>query len=134
MSTNIEITNTEYYINNKKKIVTCILYCRLKDLYMDRHVYFFEPHWFKSVCPNMKNGKFKCKGIAYCHKEDVFDVIKGKRIAESKAKKCLFNAGRQMHNIWISKYEQALVLIKNCEMGNKIALYTENAHYESLKS
>lgn len=64
---------TKFIVNEKKGVVVCIIYSRIKCPYSSvSPVYIYEK-------------EFKCIGVAKCSKEDTFNVNRGKRVALTKA-------------------------------------------------
>lgn len=73
MKTGITFKNIEYIVNTKKKVVVCIIKADILSIL------------------------YKCVGIAKCSEEDTFDEIKGKRIAESRAKTRIYKEAEKLY-------------------------------------
>ena len=78
-----------FYINEKKRTVTCKLAAFLGGPVEDGAV----PFGFEGV--NFPPTEISVSSTARCHKDDVFDVEKGKRIALSKAENELYGQASQ---------------------------------------
>lgn len=130
MTSNITILSTEYKVNKKKSIVTCIITGSLKLL--DKYNNYMPDRWFKSITPDIKYGTFKCVGIAKCDEQDTFNLHIGKRIAESKAKINLYNKGRQMWNIYAKKQQEMLSKAMTCVFNNEVLNVLEKNHLHNL--
>jgi len=84
--TNIKLSMTEpmYYINEKKRTVTCKL-----NGFLDGPV---EGNcWLTMGDINFPHKQYETTTTAYCHENDRFDIERGKRIALSKAENELYN-------------------------------------------
>ena len=86
MKNRCKVFNTTYKVDEDNKTVVCII------------KWDMQAH--KSSIPYWLLTEAKCKaalmdnisvGIAKCHPDDIFDVVKGRRIAESKAKAKMYN-------------------------------------------
>lgn len=103
MKTKIEVIKTSYYVNSCKKTVVCLIEFMVKDKIALR-------------------SRYMVKGKAKCSEEDKFDEIKGRRIAESRAKAKMY----QKVSCIYKQVEKEL-----SEMGNS---YKEKSEFCALLS
>ena len=80
MKTGITFSKSKFYVNEHKKTVVC----SIKVTFIDRVIEF--------------------KGKSKCSPEDTFDAIKGKRIAESRAKAKAYSIAERTYR----EYEKSL--------------------------
>lgn len=80
MKTNIAFKSINYNVNAGKRTVACIMRVFI-------YGYFFE-----------------VTGIAKCSAEDTFDETKGKRIAESRAKKAIYKKAAFIYKNYADKH------------------------------
>lgn len=73
MKTNIKFNKLNYYVNTDKKVVTCIVYVTINGFH------------YQSI------------GKAKCAPDDTFDEVKGRRIAESRAKTKVYKAAYSLY-------------------------------------
>lgn len=73
MKTGITFSKSKFYVNEHKKTVVC----SIKITFIDRVIEF--------------------KGKSKCSPEDTFDAIKGKRIAESRAKAKAYSTAARIY-------------------------------------
>lgn len=90
MKSRVEIYKTNFFINEEKKVVTCVI---IADMNLDKLDYadslFIHRRIFKQL--GINNSRVVQEvGIAKCNPLDVFNIEKGKKIAESRAKQQLF--------------------------------------------
>lgn len=111
MRNRVTILRREFKVNKEKNTVVCIMTCQInapEDL-----DYAYLPNNVRNkihtiLRNNAIYGHFIVVGTSKCHNEDTFDEIKGKRIAESRAKKDAYEkatlvwreVGIHYHNLW----------------------------------
>lgn len=88
--------NTEFFVNEKKGTVVCIL-TGILDTPKDYDNSTWIPNKF-----------FKEKGIAKCAEGDVFDVERGKRIALAKAENRIYLSALRYIESYIKPYEYVI--------------------------
>lgn len=74
---------TKYRIDEKSKKVICTMSATIKLTNRQNNVQCWPV-----------NTNLKSVGIAKCHEEDMFDPEKGKRLAESRAKRKIYEKGK----------------------------------------
>lgn len=82
MKTGIEFTSIDYSVNKEKGVVACIMRV---GIYGEHH---------------------KVIGKAKCSPEDSFDETKGRRIAESRAKKTVYKLAKNLYKEFIEIHIQ----------------------------
>ena len=105
MKSRVEIYKTNFFINEEKKIVTCVI---IADMNLDKLDYadslFIHRRIFKQL--GINNSRVVQEvGIAKCNPLDVFNIEKGKKIAESKAKSNLF---KKVSRVYDKIYDEIL--------------------------
>lgn len=106
MKTNLRFLDTEYYVNDDKKTVVCVI--TVSSKYFDGMLQVFS-------------AKSKCSP------EDKFDVVKGKRIAESRAKAKAYKAIRNIYNEGVEYYTERINQFK------KLADFTDHLYEKELQ-
>lgn len=84
-------SNPKYYVNTKKKKVTCILSATFL-------VPSFTADDYKTILPNMFSLDIQAKGVAKCSKNDDFDVNRGMHIALAKAEMKAYRGAKDYLN------------------------------------
>lgn len=132
MKNHVLVEKTTYKVDEKNKVVVCIMEC---DLQMHKHpawCWFTQDFWKRGM-PNVSwDGKFIVRAKARCNGTDTFNVETGKRIAESRAKAKAFKTGFKVWRIVANKFNE---LANSC-MSWAQACYTtmghEHIHIEEL--
>lgn len=98
MRNRVKIVDTKFYVDSKNGVVTCVLKC---DMQMDKHHKIWKgvsAEVWKKKFPSVDwYGGFTVKAKAKCNYSDTFDEVKGKRIAESRAKVKMYKVA---HRVW----------------------------------
>ena len=134
MKTKVTIVNRKFYVNKNKKTVTCVIKSSLDTDVCD-YVYLGD------MWGNLEN-KFNLyppssilefTATTKCHKDDIFDSVKGKRIAESKAKAKMFKYYARMFNV-IENFLNTDILPKiiRLKLANEYAYSSEKKHIKEL--
>ena len=132
MKTNVKFTRDKFIVNKEKKTVTCILDCDV-DLYSRKFPSLMtDCKIWKKKCPKFNYGNFKVIGVAYCAKEDIFDKIKGRRIAESKAKKEGFKIAEEVYRLVYEANTKEIDKLKSLIIGCIDAERVEQYHINEL--
>lgn len=84
MKTKIRFVETEYYVNSSK----CTIVCKIHAIINGFH--------------------YTAIGVAKCSPEDTFDEIKGKRIAESRAKSKVYKTAVKYYSRRVANIRQRL--------------------------
>lgn len=124
-----EKLGTQFFVNEKKGIVTCAV-----------NAYLRTPYAWNS-CVNITNDSFKGIGKAQCHKDDVFDVERGKRIAMARAENEIYLAAvnyLSSHLEDIHFFESAIIGFINkakhqCEHNKDYAQSISNPEHPNYK-
>lgn len=96
MKNSVHISKTEYHVDRENKVVLCTLYV---DTQLSKHPAWISisREFFAKRFPFISyGGEFIVKAKARCNKEDEFDEVIGKRIAESRAKVKAFSIAARM--------------------------------------
>lgn len=132
MRNRVHIIKSEYKVNSEKGIVICILECSTGVDQTD--VWTTVRHnWWKRKLPLVDFfGKFTVKAIARCNKDDEFDEVIGKRIAESRAKT---KAYRTAHKFWSICAKNISNMAESCystASACSVAFVKESDHVKKL--
>lgn len=135
MRNRVTIKKREFKVNKEKNTVVCIMTCSIN--YHNDLNYAYTPSAVDDKIKKILKTKtiyssFIVVGTSKCHSEDTFDEIKGKRIAESRAKKDAYEKatlvwremGIHYHNLW----SLCTKLYNVCSIAKKI----EKEHIENL--
>ena len=133
MKNRCKVLKETYKINESKKTIVCIL---TFDMQLDKAATcLVYPTAFIADKDNETYGKagvYTVVGISKCHPDDTFDVVKGKRIAQSKAKLEMY---RKATVTWDSIYRNLLINIagiKKRRYNCKVSAKEEKEHIEEL--
>lgn len=92
----VHISKIEYHVDKENKVVLCTLHVNTQ---LSKHPAWISisQDFFAKRFPFISyNGEFIVKAKARCNKEDEFDEVVGKRIAESRAKVKAFSIAARM--------------------------------------
>ena len=134
MKNRIHVAKTTFHVDEINKVVICSLEC---DMQMCKHpawISINDNAWRKKF-PNVNyDGEFTVKAKARCNATDTFDVEKGKRLAESRAKAKMFSVAER---VWqeIAQYlgnmvHECVKTAKACTLAKDI----ESNHVKELKA
>ena len=134
MKTKVTIVNRKFYVDKNKRAVTCVIKGSLDTDVCDciylgdmwdnlRHKFnLYPPGTILTFIATTK-----------CHKDDIFDEVKGKRIAESKAKAKMFKYYARMFSaIENSLNTNILSKIIRLKIANVYAYSSEKKHIKDL--
>lgn len=98
MRNRVKVVDTKFCVDNKKGVVTCVLKC---DMQMSKQEKvwqgIFAEIWEKRFPHVCGYGTFNVKAKAKCNPSDTFDEVKGKKIAESRAKAKMYSIA---YRVW----------------------------------
>lgn len=117
---NFKISKKQFYIDEKKKTVTCVLIGEVNGYDINSLRYLYTECNIELPDADLKgnnSGKFKAVGKAVCSEEDKFDETLGKRLAENKAKYKLSEIADRYLNAYIVSTNK---LIKNLKESKKV--------------
>lgn len=119
MRTRIIMQKPKYSVNTDNKVVVCTIKCEL-DLYTVTSSIIIKDPKVSNKLPMIDDyGCFTVKATSRCHPSDTFDEVKGRRIAESKAKAKAFHIASRAWQIYARYYMDILdtldTLATNCE-------------------
>lgn len=119
----VRFLKTNFFVNEKKKTVTCVMTAKLDNKQSGQNNFCFT---WKGKERFME--PFEVAAVAYCHEDDKFDATKGKRIAESKAKRLVYAEGIQRGKMILTA-EEAFRKELETFVGNTVKYKeTEMAH------
>lgn len=134
MKTKVTIISRKFYVDKNKKVITCAIKSVL-------NTDVCECIYLGDMWTNLKN-KFNFYppystltfiATTRCREGDKFDDIKGKRIAESKAKAKMFKYyARMLNNIENSLNTSILSKIIRLKEANEYAYSSERRHVKEL--
>lgn len=132
MRNRVHVINSEYKVNPEKGVVICILDC---ETGVDRTDVWsaVSYRWWKKRLPFVDfYGKFTVKAIARCNKDDKFDEVIGKRIAESRAKAKAYMVAFKFWDICAKEIEKLTNFCNNLKKSCVLANMGEKEHIEEL--
>ena len=111
MRNRVHIIESKYKVIPDKGIVVCILKCTTGVINTDAWVYT-DYRWWKKLLPNVNSmGEFTVRAKSICGKDDKFDEVIGKRIAESRAKT---KAYKTAYKFWFICAKNIGAIVKFC--------------------
>lgn len=132
MRNRVHVSKSEYKVNPEKGVVICILEC---ETGVDRTDVWsaVSYRWWKKRLPFVDfYGKFTVKAIARCNKDDKFDEVIGKRIAESRAKSKAYKVAGKFWLICSLKIKDMVRTCLNLKEACRIAEVNEIEHIKEL--
>ena len=133
MRNRCKVLKEVYKVDEAKKTIVCILTFDMQlDKASDNLIYPLGFVANKEDVTLGQAGIYTVIGISKCHPEDTFDVVKGKRIAQSKAKLEMY---RKATVTWDSVYRNLLINvadIKKRRYNCKVSAKEEKEHIEEL--
>lgn len=108
MKTYINFNSTIYKVDTTNKVIVCII-----EFSIAGH-------------------PFKCVGKARCNKEDVFDEVKGRRIAESRAKTKVYKKAAMVYNTYAKALMDDFNRYSRLDTICSMLALKENKHVEFL--
>ena len=127
------IEERKFIVNEEKGVVVCTIKYSLRD---NSRTYYGD------LLPEISFNEFKrmhmlpyeriAVGKAKCSSEDIFDPEKGKKIAESKAKKVLYNKMRVLLRKAIQASENRTLTLVDDATKYEILAAREDEHIKSL--
>lgn len=133
MRNRCKVLKEVYKVDEAKKTIVCILTFDMQLFKADGVLVY--PTAFisdKEKTSYGKAGVYTVLGISKCHPDDTFDVVKGKRIAQSKAKLEMY---RKATVTWDSVYRNLLINvadIKKRRYNCKVSAKEEKEHIKDL--
>ena len=133
MRNRCKVLKEVYKVDEAKNTVVCILTFDMQlDKASDNLIYPLGFVANKEDVTLGQAGIYTVIGISKCHPEDTFDVVKGKRIAQSKAKLEMY---RKATVTWDSIYRNLLINvadIKKRRYNCRVSAKEEKEHIEEL--
>lgn len=133
MKNRIHVTKTTFHVDEVNKVVICSLKC---DMQMHKHPAYscFSDEIFQKRMPLVRwNGEFTVRAKTKCNATDTFDVEKGKRLAESRAKAKMFSVAER---VWQEVGQYLGKMAKECartELACTLAKDIEGNHVKELE-
>lgn len=84
----VRFIRTEFVVNEEKRTVACIITARVTLSNRQEKIFYND------LYENSLTKLFKVAGVSKCHENDEFDLVRGKRIAESRAKAKVYEEGK----------------------------------------
>lgn len=122
----------KYIVKKEEGMVICVLKCNV-DLVCHPCFMMIDYGKHRKLLPNVSsNGKFTVTSIVKCHKDDTFDEVKGKRLAESKAKIKAFNVAGKVYKFYADMIEEASKKLYGNMANCFIVMDEEIEHFNKL--
>lgn len=91
--------------------------------------------WIEFNDPYCNNVKRVVKGVAKCNPDDTFDVTLGKRIAEGRAKRAMFQKlDNSAYNAACKNQEESIIQAKRARRETKHIQELLNNHYNEQQN
>lgn len=130
MKNRVHVLNATYYIDEVNKVVVCKLKC---DMQMFRHpaYYYFTKDDYEKRFPLVSGkGIFNVVAKARCNATDTFDVEKGKRLAESRAKAKMLHVAER---VWATIAKAIAVKAEDCIKTANACLKAKNVELNHVR-
>lgn len=131
MKTKLEFFNIKYNVY-QEKVIVCTISC---DTSIMKIPYIMDIY-LEKVMPKLsmcnRAGIFTISAKSRCHKDDTWNEIKGKRIAESKAKKKAFKIALRIWCLITKELNKASNLTDELFFANYNAYIRECEHLKKL--
>lgn len=133
--TGVKIYSITYNINREKKTTTCFITCAINTCTLPMSI----RGCFSGTLTKAGNkildqdySLFKIIGTVRCHEDDTFDEKVGKRLAESKAKKILFDTTRRYWSEVYHTLHKCAREVHSIVIANQNAENGEENHFKEL--
>ena len=132
MRNRVHVIKSEYKVIPDKGIVVCILECTTGVANIDIWSYI-QTVWWNKRLPNVNyRGDFTVRAKAICSKDDKFDEVIGKRIAESRAKAKAYRTAYKFWSICAKNIGNMVKFCNSTASACSVALYKEKEHVKEL--
>lgn len=130
MKTNLLFYDPIFTVDMKNKVITCEIRAIPKSIEnMSYYPYIKEEEARQYIS---KDYIIKGIGKAKCKDTDIFDLTKGKRIAESRAKIKIYRKAYKFFRAVITSYLKAITHSNKFILNNCILYHKEITHLEEL--
>jgi hypothetical protein len=132
MRNRVHVINSTYKVIPEKGIVVCILECTTNV--DNTNVWMLsQTDWWIKKLPNVNyRGCFTVRAKAICCKDDKFDEVIGKRIAESRAKAKAYKTAFKFWNICANKIKEVADTCTYYRKACSLAFTNEEDHIKEL--
>ena len=132
MKTRNQMTKPEFIVKEKDGIVVCKIETNatFKDIVPMLSIYKMD--MFKQFGLTFIDNSLLFTAVTRLHKGDTWDEIKGKRIAESKCKRKIFDFYRRVYTHFIYLCERDLDIFKMIRCNTTNAMHVEDKHLKEL--
>lgn len=125
----VQFISTVFHVNEKKRTVTCEMVAKMcNEINNQDNICLTYDGIYRMCSP------FKVITVAYCHPDDKFDEVRGKRIAESKAKRLVYSKGREKADKLIRALENCLGEVTRMKNNLESFKKEEIKHTQQLMS
>lgn len=132
MKNRVHISKTKFHVDEESKVVVCIINVDMQLYEHQAWDHIYHDMWKKEYPHVNRDGSFTTKAVSRCNSEDTFDVEKGKRIAESRAKAKAFTIATNVYFCIHKNLEKVLDQIATLNQACSIAAFVEEEHVEEL--
>lgn len=132
MRNRVHVINSTYKVIPDKGIVVCILECTTGvDNTNVWHI--IQTDWWSKRLPNVNyRGNFTVRAKAICSKDDKFDEVIGKRIAESRAKAKAYRTAYKFWSICAKNIDNMVKFCNSTASACSVAFCKEEDHVKKL--
>lgn len=130
MKNRVHVIDATYYIDEVNKVVVCKLKC---DMQMFKHpaYYYISRDDYKKRFPLVSGeGTFNVVAKAKCNATDTFNVEKGKRLAESRAKAKMLHVAER---VWATIAKAIAVKAEDCIKTANACLKAKNIELNHVR-
>jgi hypothetical protein len=132
MRNRVHVINSTYKVIPDKGIVVCILECTTGVSNTDIWSYT-QTEWWSKRLPNVNyRGDFTVRAKAICCKDDKFDEVIGKRIAESRAKAKAYRTAYKFWSICAKNIGNMVKFCNSTASACSVAFCKEEEHVKEL--
>lgn len=132
MKNRVHISKTKFHVDEKNKVVVCVINAEMQLCKHKAWDVISENMWKKEYPHVDFWGGFTTKAVSRCNPDDTFDVEKGKRIAESRAKAKAFTIATNVYFCIHKSLEKYLDSVADSNQACSLAASVEEEHVEEL--
>lgn len=132
MKTRIQMTKPEFIVKEDDGIVVCKIRTKATFANILPKLQIYKMDIFKQFGMLFIDDDLLFTAITKLHDSDKWDELKGKRIAESKCKRKIFNFYSRVYKHFLSLCERDLDTFKKIIHNTTNAMYIENKHLKEL--
>lgn len=131
MKNKVKIVKKDFYVNKSKEVITCVLECTTQfEEFLQEYPYIVNKKLRKLGCNPL--GYFTVVASTRCLPSDLYNESKGRKIAESKAKKAMYGKACKIWKILFDSYCEKMRLCSKYLEACATAKMIEEDHIKEL--